>query len=169
MRTYLLDANIFIQAHRMHYPFVVVPGFWRWLRVNHEEELVYSIQAVFEKELKEGQDELAEWAGSMENSFFLPPDRQTAEALMEVTEWVGQQDYRVEKVTRFLSGADPILIAAAMALGLILVTAEAKAPANSQTPKIPNVCEAMEVECINAFELLRREKAVFDWRNDPGE
>ena len=33
---YLLDANVFIQASRLHYGMDFCPAFWDWLREQHE-------------------------------------------------------------------------------------------------------------------------------------
>ena len=45
MPIYLLDSNIFIQAHRMYYPFDVVPSFWnKILELSNKgfEEIIVS-------------------------------------------------------------------------------------------------------------------------------
>lgn len=49
MKKYLLDSNVLIQAHRMHYPFDVVPGFWNKLIDLSNKELICSIDKVKKK------------------------------------------------------------------------------------------------------------------------
>jgi hypothetical protein len=38
---YLLDANVFIQAHRLHYSFDFCPAFWDWLVVKNNKGVVF--------------------------------------------------------------------------------------------------------------------------------
>ena len=41
MNTYLLDANIFIQAKNLHYGFDFCPAFWEWIDEAHSAGVVY--------------------------------------------------------------------------------------------------------------------------------
>jgi hypothetical protein len=61
MTTYLLDANIFIQAKNLHYGFDFCPAFWDWINEAHTAGAVYSIDSV-RTELQAGTDELTTWA-----------------------------------------------------------------------------------------------------------
>ena len=63
--------------------------------------------------------------------------------------------------SRFISGADPWLIASAMHHDLVVVTQDVLVPADSQKIKIPNICVEFDVECINIFDLIRIEKVSF--------
>ena len=60
-----------------------------------------------------------------------------------------------------MSGADPWIIASAKVLGRKVVTQETPGGANTRKVKIPDVCAAMGVECINSFEMLDELKAQF--------
>jgi len=42
--TYLLDANVFIQAKNLHYGLDFCPAFWEWLIAQNEAKRVYSIE-----------------------------------------------------------------------------------------------------------------------------
>ncbi len=55
---YLLDANVFIQAKRLHYSFDFCPAFWDWLDRTDAEGRVFSIERV-SIELDSGSDELS--------------------------------------------------------------------------------------------------------------
>lgn len=61
MTPYLLDANVFIQAKRLHYGFDFCPAFWDWLLQQNQVGIVASIEKVAD-ELHTGEDELSEWA-----------------------------------------------------------------------------------------------------------
>ena len=58
---YLLDANVFIEAHRRYYAFDIVPAFWSSLLSLHESDEVLSIDRV-RGELAAAKDVLADWA-----------------------------------------------------------------------------------------------------------
>lgn len=61
MTTYLLDANVFIQAKNLHYGFEFCPAFWDWLVQENSAGRVFSIERVGD-EIQAVDDELAEWA-----------------------------------------------------------------------------------------------------------
>jgi hypothetical protein len=46
MTTYLLDANVFIQAKNQYYGFDIVPAFWAWLIAANGAGTVFSIEKV---------------------------------------------------------------------------------------------------------------------------
>ena len=54
-----------------------------------------------------------------------------------------------------MDGADPWVIAHAIAHGGVVVTFEARAPVNSQQVKIPNVCQHFHMRCITTYQMLR--------------
>jgi hypothetical protein len=43
---YLLDANVFMSAKRLHYGLDFCPAFWDWLIVMHRAAKVFSIEKV---------------------------------------------------------------------------------------------------------------------------
>ena len=70
---YLLDANVFIQAKKLHYGFDFCPAFWEWLIVENAAAHVFSIERVGD-ELKAIADDLSVWANARGSRFFLPPE-----------------------------------------------------------------------------------------------
>ena len=56
--TYLLDANVFIQAKNLHYGMDFCPAFWSWLIEKNKAGIVFSIDKI-EDELMAGDDELS--------------------------------------------------------------------------------------------------------------
>ena len=66
---YLLDANTFIQAKNEYYGFDVCPGYWDWLERENAAGNVFSIDKIGD-ELKQGNDQLATWAGARGKNFF---------------------------------------------------------------------------------------------------
>jgi hypothetical protein len=102
--TYLLDANIFIQAKNLHYGLDFCPAFWDWLVENNAAGRVFSIEKVGD-EIEAGADELAEWASLQGSSFFLKPDSALVSALGRVSTWVAGQSYEPAAVNTFLQVA----------------------------------------------------------------
>ena len=168
IHTYLLDANVFIEAHRRYYAFDLCPGFWESIVWNHAQKRIYSIDRVL-LELREGEDELSEWAvNPLPSGFFLSTSEQT------VINWFGQMQswaqsqgqFSDEAKAEFAAKADCWLIAYAKANEHIVVTHEEIAPDVSKRIPIPNVCHAFDVNYVNTFEMLRDLNVNFIWKEE---
>lgn len=157
---YLLDADTLIQAKDEYYAFDLCPGFWDWLDQQNKAGMMYSVQAVKE-ELARGDDRLAQWAKDRDGVFFLPVDERTSGAMAAVSGWVQAGDFRDDAKRVFLAGADPWLIAHALAHNHIVVTHEVHVDGQRSKVKIPTVCRALNVQCMRTFEMLRGERVRF--------
>lgn len=157
--TYLLDANVFIQAKNLHYGLDFCPAFWDWLVVSNEAQLAFSIEKVGD-EIDAGADELADWARQQGAGFFLKPDAALLPALGSVSTWVSGQNYEPAAVNTFLQVADYYLIAHALAHKQTVVTHEI-ASSSTKKIKIPNVCIGLGIKFMTPYEMLRHERARF--------
>jgi len=159
---YCLDANTLIEAHRRYYALETFPIFWSWLLENTDN--LGSIGAVY-RELTVSGDSLSDWAKAQKQSGFFRFDDEDEAVQLNYIEVVNAVErdpyYSPEEKARFFQGADPWLIAYATTHNLLLVTHERKVGLGSKKVKIPNVCEAFQVECIDTFNMLRQEQAVF--------
>ena len=157
--SYLLDANVFIQAKNLHYGLDFCPAFWEWLVDNHAAGKVASIDKVGD-EIAAGDDELSDWARDRGNGLFTKTDAPVAAKFGVVSTWITGQQYEPAAINTFLQVADFYLIAHALARGQTVVTHEV--PANSaKRIKIPNVCIGLNVLFMTPYEMLRRERARF--------
>lgn len=157
--SYLLDANVFIQAKNLHYGLDFCPAFWDWLLAGNAAEKVSSIDKVAD-ELAAGADELTDWMNQRGLGLFRQTDALVAAQFSHVSTWVMQQNYEPAAINTFLQVADFYLIAHALAGGHTVVTHEV--PANSpRRIKIPNVCIGLKIDCITPYQMLRRERARF--------
>jgi hypothetical protein len=157
--SYLLDANVFIQAKNLHYGLDFCPAFWEWLLDNHAAGKVASIDKVGD-EIAAGDDELSIWARDHGNGLFIKTDALVAAKFGVVSTWITAQQYEPAAINTFLQVADFYLIAHALAHGHTVVTHEV--PANSvKRIKIPNVCIGLNVPFMTPYEMLRRERARF--------
>jgi len=146
--TYLLDANVFIQAKNLHYGFDFCPAFWEWLITNNAAKKVFSIEKVGDE------------AGARDEGFFLPPDEVTLRSFAAVTAWIQGQRYEASAMSTFLQKADYYLVSQAHAGRHIVVTHEVPG-ASPRKIKIPDVCVGMRIKCMSPYEVLRHERARF--------
>ena len=157
--SYLLDANVFIQAKNLHYGLDFCPAFWEWLITHNAAGSVFSIDKVGD-ELAAGADELTAWAGQRGNGFFRRTDAAVAGRFGEVSAWVTGQQYEPAAVNTFLQVADFYLLAHALAGGHVVVTHEVAAN-SARKVKIPNVCIGLGLRFMTPYEMLRIERARF--------
>lgn len=157
---YLIDANVFISASRLHYGLDMCPAFWDWLDHSSATGKVRSIEAVRD-ELIAGEDALAEWT-RLRHELFLSPEPELVATLAEIAQWVTTRSYTPAAQSTFLQAtADYYLVAHAKAGNHTVVTHEVPAPDAKKRVKIPDVCIAFGVKHVSPFVMLRREKARF--------
>jgi predicted nucleic acid-binding protein len=163
---YCLDANVYIEAHRRYYAFDIAPGFWEGLSRLAERHVICSSLLVFE-EIADSDDALTQWANVNKDVLFAQPDETTQDVYREIADLV-ERLYEPQHVQKFLSGADPWVIAQAKAHALTVVTMEVRKREQDQGQagkiagkiQIPNVCDRVFVKCIDTFTLLRNERVV---------
>jgi hypothetical protein len=156
--SYLLDANVFIQAKNLQYGFDFCPAFWDWLDQQAGSGEVASIERVLD-ELKAGADELSTWA-TARSPMFVQPDEPVLTSLRSVSRWAASDRYDPAAVNTFLQTADYFLVGHAHAHRLTVVTHEVAGNAIKKI-KIPDACIALGVKCMNPYEMLRVERARF--------
>jgi hypothetical protein len=162
---YLLDANVLIDANRDYYPIVRVPEFWEWLVFKGGESHVKIPLEVYE-EVKDGKDDLANWAKETEvkKALLLEEDADPVFVLYVINEGYAADltDDEVEKV-----GRDPFLVAYALAeLGdRCVVTTENSKPKRQRANRhVPDVCRDLGVPCCNTFEFVRALDFKTEWK-----
>jgi hypothetical protein len=127
----------------------VFPGIWSKLgdSVSHR-----SIQAPEEArvELKRQDDGLHKWVLDRPGMFVAldEPIQRASSALL-------RQHPLLMKATKNRNGADPFVIATAQVRRLTVVTEEQGGTATK--PKIPSVCSALGVRCIDVLAFLREQ------------
>jgi hypothetical protein len=157
--TYLLDANVFIQAKNLHYGLDFCPAFWDWLIARNSAGRVFSIEKVGDEVLA-GKDDLSTWASARGSNFFLRPDKAMQACLSKVSGWATGGKYDPAAANTFLQVADFYLVAHALGGGHTVVTHEI-ASSSVKRIKIPDACLALNIKCVTPFEMLRSEQARF--------
>ena len=155
--TYVLDANVFMEAARRYYAFDIAPGFWESLVHHAANGQLHSIDRV-KHEIERGRDELATWATSQFSEAFASTDEEDIiESYSEVMSWVqAQRQFSDAAKADFADGADGWLVAYARSQGDVVVTHEVLDPATRRKVPIPNVCQASGVSYVDTFEMLRQ-------------
>ncbi len=157
--TYLLDANVFIQAKNLHYGLDFCPAFWEWLIDSNASGKVFSIDKVAD-EISAGADELSDWMRNNGDNLVLDTNSQTATQFGLVSTWVTSQNYEPAAINTFLQIADFYLVAHALSGGHVVVTHEI--PSNSKRRiKIPDACLGLRLRFMTPYEMLRLEQARF--------
>lgn len=156
---YLLDTNVFIQAWKYYYAMDFCPAFWDWITTGHDAGQVFSVKKVYD-EIAAGNDDLVDWVGEIDRSFFIEPSHETEHARTQVYSWTIEQNYENAAIAEFMEVADGHLVAHALHGNYEVVTLE-KAGNSPTKIKIPNVCNAFGIHCITTFEMLRRARAKF--------
>lgn len=158
MSKFVLDANIFISAHRRYYSFDIAPGFWSELKKQAENGKVISIDRVFD-ELNNSneEDKLKIWANNEFKKWFESTnDEKVFKAYSEIITWIMSQDYKDAAKSEFATVADSWLIACAKARNYTIVTHEVYDENMRRKIRIPNVCHEFGIPYIDTFEMLRR-------------
>lgn len=149
---YSIDSSSLIHAWNRAYRPKNFPTFWRLLEDLIEEGRLKASIEVY-NELKKKDDEVLAWAKIHKDKLFVEIDEPTQD---EVIGLMANYPTLVD-TTKGRSGGDPFVIALALASDpqMIVVTQEDRGKM-----RIPDVCGAVGVECINLADLIERE----DWR-----
>jgi hypothetical protein len=150
-RTYCIDTSALIAAWYERYKPNRFPKLWEQLDQLIQEGRLVSSTLVLRECSKQRSEELHDWL-QPRSAMFHTPDETVQ----------GQVDHIVNTYTGLVSAgkekfqADPFVIAQAK-VGSYTVITEETGP--TSLAKIPGVCNAMKVECINLMQLIDEE----DW------
>ncbi|MDA3832671.1 MAG: DUF4411 family protein [Spirochaetales bacterium] len=162
---YCFDSNVFIRAKNFEYQFAIAPGFWDWIDRLFYNGLLICGHMVFE-ELHTKGDPLSDWVEKRER-YFLDPENREQTAFTTITSLVISQ-YEEKRIRAFLDGADPWVIASAMANTLVVVSMEKRItnPERTSKIKIPNISDDFAVESISMYDCMVRTQAVLELKEN---
>lgn len=162
---YVIDSNVFINAHRDYYAPELCPGFWDCLLHHHASDRVCTIDRI-KKELTDKTDWLADWAKNKAPSalFCASNTTEVMHWYTEMVNWVyAQKQYYDYAKREFAQKPDSWLIAYAKANDLTLVTHEVPSNDIKRKVPIPNVCKPFSVKYVNTFFMLKDLSVSFVW------
>ena len=169
---YLLDANTLIEAKNQYFKFQRVPEFWAWLvyqgTLSNIKLPVEVYDELADKTTKqEDRDELTSWINDADVKEALlleeeaEPDRVARVTYGGYTP--NPTDAEIEKM-----GADPILVSYALSdvENRTIVTVEKSKPSRQGANRhIPDVCNSLNIRCINTFRLLDELDFSTNWES----
>ncbi len=156
--TYCIDANVLIQAWQKYYSPKFCPDYWNVLDELGKQNKIFICEDVY-GEIKKTEDDLYDWLKKCNI-----PIKKSSENVIKCLKEIYQNPLHLKLVdnTKNRSLADPWVIAHAMSENAVVVSKEEKITAtNTDKVKIPNVCENMNVRCINDFEFIHEIKLKF--------
>lgn len=149
-RIYSFDTSVILNGRRDLLPPTVFPAVWNDVERAITDGEVRAVDVVRD-ELARRDDEVNQWART-QSDLFVPLDqdiqRATAEVLANHQRLMGRGGGR--------NAADPFVIALAIARSGVVVTEESLS-GNLAKPRIPDVCQALGVPCINLVGFLQRQ------------
>jgi hypothetical protein len=154
---YVMDSDALMQAHRTYYAFDICSGFWNVIENSHAQSLLVGIDKVLEEINRgEGTDDLKRWAKDKIPTTFwcTTQDSDVVAHYGQIANWVNENGYTQAAVAKFMKSADGWLIAYGSAKNKTVVTQEKADPKKGEV-KIPTVCQAFGIPCIDSFNLLR--------------
>ena len=163
-KTYCLDANVLIQAWQKYYSPKVCPDYWDVLNILGNESRIFLPEMVYE-EIVRTEDDLSQWLKSS-NIPVRKIDENVTNCLKIIYSANPFHKFLVDN-TKSRSLADPWVIAHAINERATVVTKEEKVTAiNSKKIKIPNVCDNMNIEWMNDFQMITELSIKFSCRID---
>jgi len=144
---YSIDTSSLIWAWRFAYPRERFPSVWAQIENLIRTGDLKASPMVLE-ELERQEDDLHAWAAAKPEMFTDLDDAQQQEVRAIMATHPGMVQPGEDRVN-----ADPFVIALARCRGLTVVSEERRS-GNPNTPKIPNVCAARGVPCVNLLGMM---------------
>lgn len=161
MSVYVVDTNFFIQAYRATYPLDVAPSFWNKVKQLADDGKIVSIDKV-KSEIYQNNDALKQWCVDNLPANFFQDTTHVMAQYAQVANWVASRSnhYLPHAVTEFLGAdeADAHIVAYALAdvNNRIVVTQEISQPNRINKVKIPEACNALNIQYLNMIDMFRR-------------
>lgn len=150
---YVFDSNVFMNLQQRQ-PVDVYPSVWEKISELMESGIIVSSQEVYE-EILAGEDYLSKWA-KQRRTCFLPTDEET----QKIVRIVLSKHRGLVEGGKKKNNADPFVIAVAQINNCTIVSEEARTN-NLNSPKIPDVCSYLGLNCINFVTFSREMKITF--------
>jgi hypothetical protein len=150
---FCVDTSGWLDGWRRYYPRDVFPSLWQ----NIEERVLAGEILASEEvyvELQKKDDDLRDWI-KQRKSMLVPANeaiqRRVAKLLVDYPRLVDSLKGR--------SQADPFVIATAIETSSVVVTGEARGTVTR--PRIPFVCQELELRCITFLDMIRELRLTY--------
>jgi len=159
-----LDANILIEANRRSYRYSVAKTFWMRLAQQVELGRVVSPRRVYREltEHEKHQDFVKDWVSVRQNQLSQNPNKDVTDMVGEIESYIfSQPQYGQYECWKFSEGGDPWVIAHAKLDGGAVVTWESALRPLAKKPRIPDVCKAFDVPCLDPLDMFEELGVTF--------
>ena len=149
---YCLDTSVLIESWQRHYRPTSFPSFWEKM----EDEIIKGrliVPEIVLDELKKKTDDLYEWAKERDKLF-----KPLNSSVQQIHIKIINQFQKLIDESKNRSMCDPWVISLAQFHECPVVTEEGKG--SQKRPKIPDVCNILNIECIRIADLIENLK----WR-----
>lgn len=171
---FCLDTSVYITAANNYYAFDIVPGFWDVLLELAAGGEISSCSPVYQELVPpvHTDDDLINWVKANKEVLFTDMDDEIVDAASRIANFAVTR-YQAHHHEIFLTGADPWVIAHALAKGLTVVHTEARKRVEEVDTitglfkgdiKIPNFCDHFHVRSIDIYTFLRETNRKFHYR-----
>jgi len=166
MKTYVVDSNFFIEAHRATYPLDIATSFWVKVKELAQQGTIISIDKV-KKELFDKNDDLEEWCVNNLPTDFFKDSSIVLQEYGQISSWATSKSdhYLPNAINEFLDvdEADAFLVAFVLAdkQNKVLVTHEISDPKRRNKVKMPEPCTQFGVVYMNTIGMLRELGVTF--------
>ena len=151
---YCIDTSSLITGWNDRYPPEIFPGLWEHFEGLIEIEKLIAPEEVY-FELEKQDDSIKSWV-DINKKMFQPLD----DGVQAIVSEILTKHHTLVDLNRTSNQADPFVIALALQRNGIVVTEEKWTNSPKRT-KIPNVCEAYDVQCIDLLNMIRELKWIF--------
>lgn len=143
---YCLDASTWLDCWTRWYPKPTFPTLWNNLDIMIAGGQIITPAMVVD-ELQEVEDGMARWLKGRPHGIYDPDE------LVQSHVRTIMDRFRNFVELRGKSGGDPWVVASAIIVNGTVVTAE-KRTRNGETPRIPNVCDALSIRVMSTIEFI---------------
>lgn len=154
MTFYSFDTSAILNGRRDLLPPNIFPTLWENVEKMIREGTVRSVDVVME-ELGRRDDDAHNWA-RRNSGLFLPLE----ESIQTATSSILRSHPKLLGNGGGRNGADPFVIGLAISRNGVVVTQETSS-GNINKPRIPDVCQALGVECVNLIGFVSMQQWCF--------
>ena len=152
--TYCIDTSSLLTGWNDRYPPEIFPTLWENFGILIEDQKLISPIEVY-YELEKQDDTIKSWV-DQNKTMFQPLDEEVQEIAIEI---LASHPTLID-INRPTYQADPFIIALAVKQDCVVVTQEIWTNSPKRT-KIPNVCAAYDVTCIDLLNMVQELKWKF--------
>lgn len=158
---YSIDTNVFIEIWSPPtnmFSKSKMPELWDHIERLVDEGKMFATKEVYEELKRHAPPDLMAWLKNHKDMFSL--DKAQIEAAAHVINDIYSK-YKEGYRPDIMNGADPFVVALAITRSAVVFTLEHEQPnhdpAQTNSPKIPTVCQAYGVEYVNIEQFIERE------------